>query len=441
MLKMLQKFLKDQEAETMYITGQAGTGKTTGLRELVEWCQDTNTSYQVCAYTHNACDILRSKLPQDAEIATLHSFLQKRPTINVEANQLCKVEGNSSASKDFVEIELLIIDEFSMIGEKDVLDIQDLQYCIEMEDDLPYMKVLYIGDPNQLPPVRDLPSIVPTEPYWYELTKIWRQAKDNPLITPLTQLVKFINGEPPSPLVTSNKFIRDDPKLLDTYKNEKNDKVLLAYTNAKVQHLNFTIMGREEPEPGDKLFSPTLHKSFTFNAIVPPMFVTDIRIHQGKTLSLGAKYKPLEMLIKSNLCEFYELEDEAGVIAVYAVVFGTKNYCNRKDELGEAAVESNKVIEAEFNVKKAASWARENWQNPLAKKRGHAWSSYINMKSNVMSMDFAHAMTIHKSQGMTVDTVFLDAMDLHQCLRRDYTLYCKLFYVALSRASNKVITN
>ena len=30
MLDMFKSFLKDREAESMYITGQAGTGKTTG---------------------------------------------------------------------------------------------------------------------------------------------------------------------------------------------------------------------------------------------------------------------------------------------------------------------------------------------------------------------------------------------------------------------------
>ena len=54
---------------------------------------------------------------------------------------------------------------------------------------------------------------------------------------------------------------------------------------------------------------------------------------------------------------------------------------------------------------------------------------------------FAHAMTIHKSQGSTYDTVYLDTEDLGMVANMDYIMYLRLLYVAVSRASNKVITN
>lgn len=435
--------MKDREAEHMYITGQAGTGKTTSLKELVQFCMDKGIEYQVCAYTHDACKILRNKLPPGAYISTLHSFLEKRPTINIEANKVSKVETNSSAGRRIGEIDVLLIDEFSMIGEKDYTDVQDIQYATEDEfetSEYPVMKVIWIGDPNQLPPVKDQPAVIPGGEYWHKLTKIWRQAEDNPLITPLTQLVGFINGEEPEKLVTSDKFIRGDENLLQSYKDCKRDKMLLAYTNQRVQDLNFAIEGREEPIEGDKVFSSTTRKTYTFNGIVPREFVNCVAQYNGE-LSLGSKYKTLEYLISSRMCDFYELEDETGKTDVYPVIFGTKNFNNAKDEYAEEAVKVNKSIERQFEVDKAAQWASMNRSHPMARERAQAWRKYLAVKSNLFSVDFTHAKTVHKAQGTTIDTVFLDAIDLEKCMHRDFILFCKLFYVALSRASNMVITN
>lgn len=443
MLDMFKDFLKDKEAESMYITGQAGTGKTTGLKELIDFCMSKGIEYQVCAYTHDACKVLASKLPQGANISTLHSFLEKRPTINVEARKVSKVESNSEAGRKLGEIDILFIDEFSMIGERDYQDLNNIQYMTEdpfETSEYPNMKILWIGDPHQLPPVKDQPAVIPSKPYWHELTKIWRQAEDNPLIIPLTQLVGFIKGEKPERLVESEKFIRGDSELLTTYANCCKDKILLAYTNQRVQDLNFAIQGREEPEEGDQVFSPSTRQTYTFNGIVPKEFITSVIQFNGN-LNLGSKYKTLEYLLSSNLCEFYELETQEGKTAVYPIIFGTKNYNNAKDEYAEAAVKVNKAIETELGVDKAAEWAKFNRNHPLARERAQAWRKYLAIKSNIFSLDFTHAKTVHKAQGTTINTVFLDAIDLEKCMHRDFNLYCKLYYVALSRASNMVITN
>lgn len=441
MLETFKKFMSDREAETMYITGQAGTGKTTSLGELIQFCIDYGIVYHVCAYTHTACDILRSKLPREAEdhISTLHSFLKKRPTINPDANHVKKLEGNSTAGTHEIPIDVLWIDELSQIGEKDNQDVVAKQY--ELEDEYPNMKVVYIGDPNQLPPVGDMPGVEPYGDYHIHLDKIYRQASDNMLIIPLTQLVGFINGKKPEPLVTGDNFIRDKEYLLEDYKKEEGNKILLAYTNQRVQDMNFEIMGRDKPIPGDRLFSPTAHEYFEFIDFCPSELVGEVQQYNG-TLKLGTKYRSLEKIIEYNLCEFYELKNlSTNQIGLYPVIFGTKNYMNAKDEAAELAVKVNKEIETTHNVDKAAIWAKLNWQDPLAKKRGKAWSKYLSIKSNIFSMDFAHAMTIHKAQGSTYKTVFLDTLDLAKCMDRDYIMYCKLFYVALSRASDKVITN
>ena len=191
-LETFIKFREDNEAWEMFIEGQAGTGKTTSLYDLVQYCIDNNISYIVCAFTHDACKILRSKLPKDACISTLHSFLTKRPTLNEHATNISGIEVSKQVGKPEL-VQVMFCDELSNVGERDKLDIdtaQDPDYTGK-----PLMKVVYIGDPHQLPPVKDVPAVIPCGAYHIILTKIWRQAEDNPLIDTLSQLVRFINKE------------------------------------------------------------------------------------------------------------------------------------------------------------------------------------------------------------------------------------------------------
>ena len=74
----------------MFITGGAGTGKTTRIADIVDKLLADKVAFQVVAYTNKARDVLRSKMPEVDEdsITTLHSWLKKRPTINSKARSI-----------------------------------------------------------------------------------------------------------------------------------------------------------------------------------------------------------------------------------------------------------------------------------------------------------------------------------------------------------------
>ena len=123
MITTFKQFLADDNAWDMYITGVAGTGKTTGLAELISYCHENDIPCITAAFTHKACGVLASKLPKDSKIQTLHKFLKKRPTINTEATSHKHISQNAkfgSAEKTGI----LFVDEYSMVGEKDLMDIR-----------------------------------------------------------------------------------------------------------------------------------------------------------------------------------------------------------------------------------------------------------------------------------------------------------------------------
>ena len=149
MIKQFKKFLEDKKAWDMYITGAAGTGKTTGLADGVQHCITSEIPYVVCAFTHKACNILRSKLPANANVKTLHSFLGKRPCMNTNATKKEHVNQNLKSSETDDEPKIMFLDEYSMVGEKDFMDIREAQDSDY--DSIPELKVVWIGDMHQLP--------------------------------------------------------------------------------------------------------------------------------------------------------------------------------------------------------------------------------------------------------------------------------------------------
>lgn len=435
MLKTFKKFLEDEKAWDMYITGVAGTGKTTSLKHGVQHCINNKIPYVVCAFTHKACGILRSKLPANANVRTLHSFLGKRPCINTNATKKEHVNQNTKSSETDLEPKILFLDEWSMVGEKDYLDIREAQDS--NYDSIPELKVVWVGDSHQLPPVGDIQAIKPEGKYQVLLTKIWRN--DNPLQQPLNALISYIEGEQPEPLKPVEGYFERGKSLSKEYLKCQEDKVLLAYTNKRVESLNIEIAGKYLPDERDKVFSPTTQKYYYFLGWVEDPDYIDL--HYSDPLHKGSKFKTLENLIRTHLCRFAILEDEDGDIWQHAVIFGHYDYKINKETLEAAAVDSNKAIEQTHRGYKAASWAKFNPKTSLARTRSKAWRDCLSFKDCVICIDFPYAMTVHKSQGSTFNTVFVDTNDIAICANRNFDMYLKLTYVALSRASHKVVTN
>lgn len=443
-LQAFRKFLQDVEASEMYITGVAGTGKTTSLADIIKYCIHEHIPTATCAYTHRASQVLRDKLPLEGalhNISTLHSFLKKRPTINMQARHVTEVEGNTATTrvkKDSSNGEeppvVLFVDEFSMVGERDYRDIADLQYN---EDGDVILKVVYIGDPNQLPPVKDQQVVYPRGKHKVMLTQIHRQNNGNPLIDTLITLNDYINGAEPLPLEPHSRFIRD-ADIVKEYKDCKKSKIILSYTNEAVERLNAQIQGYTEPKLNDYVFSPTTKKTYLLDGIYP--FVDSVRTLRGDKVTTSDKFHTLDTLRSIEGIAFYSLLDLEGNTDSYAVVFGHSRFLTLQQKLAAAAVEANKKITSTYD-ENPKEWSERNWQHPLARERADAWRTFMAFKNCVICVDFIHAMTVHKSQGCTYEDVFIDIQDLHKCAKKDFNMYLRLLYVAISRASNKVITN
>ena len=105
-------FEKYKNKENIFITGVGGTGKTRLIQYIAEDAKKEDKKYQVCAMTGCAAVLL------NCSANTLHSWAGiglARGTIDEVINRVIK---SKFRRKNWNSIELLIIDEVSMLSEK-----------------------------------------------------------------------------------------------------------------------------------------------------------------------------------------------------------------------------------------------------------------------------------------------------------------------------------
>lgn len=204
-----------------YLGGYAGTGKSTLLPVLIDALDLDPSDIAFMAPTGKAARVMREKLKQAdvfAECKTIHSSIylpgsQKADVLERQRDQLerqldayneqgeqapeemmnkwrilnAELEEayiENEGPKFFLNVEspvfsrkLMICDEASMVGTRIAEDLYKMG-----------VPLVAIGDPGQLPPVKDEAGLTDREPDYF-LTEIHRQALDNPIIY-LSMLVR-----------------------------------------------------------------------------------------------------------------------------------------------------------------------------------------------------------------------------------------------------------
>lgn len=381
----------NQTQRSVFLTGKAGTGKTTLLREII---QTTHKNTVVVAPTGIAA--------LNAGGVTIHSmfqlpfggFIPENTTPHFSENT--KFETKATLRRHFKmgglkkavirNMELLIIDEVSMLR-ADLLDAMDFMMQTVRKKAVPFggVQVLYIGDLLQLPPViRDEEwqtlrnyykgkfffhshVVQQNPPVYIELSKIFRQTDDK-FISVLNNLRN--NQIMPEDIQALNQYVQPDFDL-------KANKGFITLTthNAKADTINSQSLSDLKGEL--ITYKPDIVGDFP-EKIYP--------IEYDLQLKLGAQV----MFVKNDLSfEKNYFNGKMGVIQSLS-----------SQEILVHFPEENKTIEVE----------KFEWQNI----RYTVDETTKEIKEEVLGtfvhypIKLAWAITVHKSQGLTFDKAALD---------------------------------
>ena len=377
--------LAEHTSRSIFLTGKAGTGKTTFLNDFV---RKTRKKHIVVAPTGIAAINAGGVTIHSMFGLPLRTFLPTTDRVDSNlANNIADLMPHFKYRKDKLkllrEIEIIIIDEVSMLR-ADVLDMMDfsLRHVRRNQQKFGGVQMLFIGDLYQLPPVvRD--------------EYVLKQYYDSPFFFDSYALKEL-------PLITL--------ELTTVYrqKDEKFLEILNEIRDGAVGDIDFdTLNERYLPD-----FEP---KDEPYVYLTSHNRMAD-EINQKKLAALPGKSRFYDAEIIGNFNEnqfpndeILELKIGAQIMFIRNDASGEKRYFNGK--LAEIVEVDDKeisvIIDGEDEIYKLKKETWEQKRYSLGEDKSIQEEVLGSFKQYPIRL--AWAVTIHKSQGLTFDRLIIDA--------------------------------
>ena len=371
----------------VFLTGKAGTGKTTFLRHLV---QHSPKNIVVAAPTGvaaiNAGGVTLHSLfflPFQAFVPTLHSVDRN---IAINKDELLRTLRISNQKREVIEeMELLIIDEISMVR-ADLLDAVNiiLQFIRKNKQAFGGVQVLMIGDMYQLPPI-----IKPNE--WEILQEYYASQY-------------FFDSK----VLENNEPVCIE---LKTVYRQTNASFISILNNIRHQHLT-----EEDERLINSRYIPNFQTKEEGWITLSTHNQTVHAINQNFLNELQGKEHHFKAEVKGNFNENLYPIDETFVLKVGAQIMFIKNdstidkmYFNGK--LAKVkSINEDKITVTFLDSQDDFVLVKEVWRNVeyfVNAETGEIEEKELGTFKHY-PIKLAWAITIHKSQGLTFDKVIID---------------------------------
>lgn len=442
-------FSHDPTRRKFVLEGAAGTGKTTIIKEFRKHCRN-KSGFCIAAPTHKAVRVISQSVGMEG--FTIQKLLGLRPNYNLDNFDPRNIQFDMFGKKSIELFNSIMIDEASMIPSKLVnyLDDEAKKHGVDL---------IYIGDPYQLPPVKERSSPAFKVPMSDKavLKQIMRQGISNPLSDLLVEIrtaidknnYNYVNTLYHKYAIKQGKgYLHTNLEQFQDYSSRAfgNDEFkknidwckLITYTNNNVSVWNAHLRNTMFPEHFNEAI--IIHDLFTcYNTIVDEFN--------------NPKVTNSEDYIVNDFHTFRNRHNiEGWMVRLQEVSTGDHTpYLFIVNHLDETNF--RKFSAAAYNFIQLAS-APTNSPGMRAKK----WKEYYEFKNDNLIMvpvkdpmgskktiidkdlDYGYALTSHKSQGSTYDHVFANLQNIfygdsnNGRLMNDANMINRLFYVAASRA-------
>ena len=360
------------DGHSILLTGSAGTGKSYTIKYIIEYLNNANKKYAITASTGTAAVIIGGQ--------TLHSFLGLGLGTGSVKEILNNILKNKKKYESILNLDVLIIDEISMIDKELFEKISIILSIIKSNDKFfGNIQLILVGDFCQLAPVKGK--------YCF-LADIWNKMN-----------IKIVLLE---------KLIRHNEDLLF-------QQMLKILRKGKCTDNIIKVLNKLKDTEFENGIIPT--KLYPINVNVDK--INNIEIEKLKAEgNISKTYRAVTSCDKEKEGEKFtiELTLNSQIIVIRninvedSLVNGTRGIIKH---LGEDFVIINDV---KGNIHKI-KYFTDTFNNVISSK-----SSYIIHMPNRI----CYALSIHKSQGMTIDALELDL--------GSNIFTCGQSYTALSRA-------
>lgn len=355
--------------DNILLHGPGGTGKSYDIQQLIDYIKgaDDHVNFAYLAPTGTAaCNIGG---------LTIHSFFGLKIFANFESSEEELNTVINTARYEPNGLQLLIIDEISMVGEK-LLRIMDaiLRRSYNVNKPMGGVRCIFSGDFYQLPPVKD--DYCFCNPIWQDL---------NFTVIHYTEQKRYTCGDSFNLLMRlrENKLTKDDKnwllKRLAAYKTKQHlaldVKPVIIYTrNIDVETLNNSEMAKLTTKKYTYVAKNTfkaLSKRIMLDPREQDKLLSDV-VDKTCTLKVGANvmfyrnYDITAKLTNGRLATVLEIDEEKAVVRV---------------RLSDGLIHDVRPKEFELN---GPGWRLSRTQIPLRP----AWA-ITNYKCQGMTLDYA----------------------------------------------------
>lgn len=377
----------------VFLTGKAGTGKTTFLKSIVK---SVKKKAVVVAPTGvaaiNAGGVTMHsffQLPLGAYLPVSISAWERDDAPACDKKALLKnLRMNSIKRKAIEELELLIIDEISM-ARADMIDAMDaIMRYVRRRPEEPFggVQLLMIGDLYQLPPVT-----VNSEWSWLS------QYYDTPFFFD----ARALKEDPPICIELQKIYRQSDPAFINLLNRVRNNIV----ADADLEWLNNFYNPDFKPNPEDGYITLVSH-----NNIADRINRTALEALNGKKHEFKAEVEGLFNDKAYPADQTLQLKEGAQIMFIRNDKGEDRKYYNGKIGIVKKVNYEGITIsfsgeESEFLLEK------EQWEN--IRYRFNEENKQIEGETmgsfKQYPIRLAWAVTIHKSQGLTFDKAIIDA--------------------------------